>query len=71
MKLSSFQLRIRIIIFCIFTVAIIILARLFFIQVIHQELYSDRADKQYITPSSNIFNRGTIFFTKNKIILIV
>jgi len=65
MKLSSFQLRIRIIIFCIFTVAIIILARLFFIQVIHQELYSDRADKQYITPSSNIFNRGTIFFTKN------
>ncbi|MFA5773330.1 MAG: penicillin-binding protein 2 [Candidatus Paceibacterota bacterium] len=64
MKLSSFQLRIRIIIVCIFLVTIILLSRLFFIQVIHKNLYTERADKQYITPSSNIFNRGSIFFSK-------
>jgi len=64
MKLSSFQLRIRIIIVCIFLVTIILLGRLFFIQVIHKNLYTERADKQYITPSSNIFNRGSIFFSK-------
>jgi cell division protein FtsI/penicillin-binding protein 2 len=64
MKLSSFQLRIRIVIVCIFLVAIILLARLFFVQVIHKNLYTEKADKQYITPSSNIFNRGSIFFSK-------
>lgn len=64
MKLSSFQLRIRIVIICILFVAVILLARLFFVQVIHSNLYIERADKQYITPSSNIFNRGSIFFSK-------
>ena len=65
MKLSSFQWRIRVIIVCIFLVAIILLSRLFFVQVLHKSLYTERADKQYITPASNIFNRGSIFFSKN------
>ena len=64
MKLSSFQIRIRIIIFCVFAVAAVLLFRLFFVQVIHKNQYAERADKQYITPSSNIFNRGSIFFSK-------
>jgi cell division protein FtsI/penicillin-binding protein 2 len=64
MKLSSFQLRIRIVIVCIFGVAAILLFRLFFVQVIHKNQYALRADKQYITPSNNIFNRGSIFFSK-------
>lgn len=64
MKLSSFQLRIRIVIVCIFLVAIILLGRLFFVQIIHKNLYAERADRQYVTPSSNIFNRGSIFFSK-------
>jgi len=41
------------------------LGRLFFVQIIHSNLYTDRADKQYITPASDIFNRGSIFFSKN------
>jgi cell division protein FtsI (penicillin-binding protein 3)/stage V sporulation protein D (sporulation-specific penicillin-binding protein) len=45
-------------------VALIILSRLFFIQVIHRNDYINRADRQYVTPASNIFNRGSIFFTK-------
>ncbi|HLP86611.1 MAG TPA: penicillin-binding protein 2 [Candidatus Paceibacterota bacterium] len=64
MKLSSFQIRIRFVIFSIFVVALILITRLFFVQIIHRNLYIDRADKQYITPSSNIFNRGGIFFSK-------
>jgi len=64
MKLSSFQIRIRIIIFCIFLVASILLTRLFFVQIIYKNSYIKRADKQYITPASNIFNRGLIFFSK-------
>ena len=64
MKLSSFQRRIRFVIFCIFVMALILLSRLFFVQVIHKNLYIERADKQYVTSASNIFNRGSIFFSK-------
>jgi len=64
MKLSSFQRRIRFIIFCIFVVAFILLSRLFFVQVIKKNIYIDKADKQYVTSASNIFNRGSIFFSK-------
>jgi cell division protein FtsI/penicillin-binding protein 2 len=64
MKLSSFQLRIRIIIGLIILIAIVLLTRLFFVQIIHSNFYAERADKQYITPASNIFNRGSIYFSK-------
>jgi cell division protein FtsI/penicillin-binding protein 2 len=40
------------------------LTRLFFVQIIYKNSYIKRADKQYITPASNIFNRGLIFFSK-------
>ena len=32
-------------------------------QVVHSTSYSDRADHQYVTPASDIFERGTIYFT--------
>lgn len=64
MNLSSFQARIRIVIVCVFIVAIVILVRLFLVQVVHGNMYAERADRQYVTPSGNIFNRGSIFFSK-------
>jgi len=63
MKLSSFQLRIRIVILCVFLVVFVLLGRLFLVQVVHKSLYSEKADKQYITPVSNIFDRGSIYFS--------
>jgi cell division protein FtsI/penicillin-binding protein 2 len=45
-------------------VAIVILVRLFYIQVIHSNFYAGKADRQYITPASNVFNRGSIYFSK-------
>jgi hypothetical protein len=37
------------------------------LQIVHRQYYSDAADHQYATPSSNIYERGTIFFqTRNK-----
>jgi len=32
------------------------------VQVVHGETYSASADRQYVTPGSNIYERGTIFF---------
>lgn len=33
-------------------------------QVVHSDDYSEQADRQYSTPSSNIFERGTIYFSR-------
>ncbi len=64
MKLSSFQWRIRFVSFGVFVVASIIVFRLFYLQVINNNLYMNRADKQYATPVGDIFGRGSIFFSK-------
>lgn len=41
----------------------LIIMRLFYLQVIHTAAYRQRAEHQYVTPSTNIFDRGTIYFT--------
>lgn len=64
MNLSSFQSRIRIVSVFILVFAGVLISKLFFVQIIHQNLYSEKADRQYATPSGNIFDRGSIFFTK-------
>lgn len=59
---SSFLLRLRIIIGVFIFLMILVATKLFFIQVVHGEAYSERADRQYATPTSSIFDRGNIFF---------
>ncbi len=44
--------------------SIILLTKLFYVQVIYSNIYSDKADRQYATPTENIFERGAIFFTR-------
>jgi cell division protein FtsI/penicillin-binding protein 2 len=44
--------------------AFILISRLFFLQVVNKNLYIEKADKQYATPASDIFDRGSIFFSK-------
>lgn len=65
MDLSSFHSRIRILATCVFLFACILVLKLFFISVIHKNDYSERADRQYATPSGDMFNRGDIFLTKH------
>ena len=64
MNLSSFHSRIIIVSICIFCFASILIGKLFLVQIVHKNLYIDKADRQYSTPTSNIFDRGSIFFTK-------
>lgn len=42
----------------------ILIAKLFYVQVIHGGTYSQVADRQYSTPSANIYERGTIYFER-------
>ncbi len=56
--------RIRFIFSCIVLCACVLIFRLYSIQVVNAEKYSDIADQQHKRPGSNVFNRGTIFFQK-------
>ncbi len=47
----------------IFT-GVLIVVRLFFLQVVNGRTYSDKADRQYSTPAGSVFERGTIYFSK-------
>lgn len=44
--------------------ALVLITKLFLVQIVHSNSYLERADRQYATPSSNIFERGTIYFER-------
>lgn len=55
--------RIRFLSLCVVFVAFLIIGRLYILQITEHDTYTDKADRQYARSSSNVFNRGTIFFT--------
>ncbi|MEK7219288.1 MAG: penicillin-binding protein 2 [Patescibacteria group bacterium] len=60
---SSFFHRYWVVLSGIVLFSLILVVKLFFVQILHGNAYSESADRQYATPSSNIFERGTIFFS--------
>ncbi len=61
---SNFLARLRIVGFGIVFVMLLIVAKLFFVQIIHHEEYVIVGNEQYTSKADGIFNRGSIFFTK-------
>lgn len=57
------QKRIYVIITTVAVLGGIIVIRLFSLQIVGAKAYRARAEKQYVTPSGNIFDRGNIYFT--------
>ena len=56
-------LRIRLLTIPILCVAVLIISKLYLIQIVKGEAYAERADRQYVRPFTNLFDRGSIFFT--------
>jgi len=53
--------------FCfVVLVALVLISRLYFVQIVSGEAYSVKADRQYLSPNSSILNRGTIYFRAKK-----
>lgn len=48
----------------LFFVALLLLTRLYFVQIVNGGEYSLRAERQYISSSQELFDRGSIFFTR-------
>src|SRR5665811_1576913 len=61
---SSFLIRTKILLFFVISFSLVLLLKLFYVQVVYSSTYSDKADRQYVTPSDSIFERGKIFFTR-------
>ena len=59
---SSFVARSRLVLFFIIIFAAILIGKLFLVQIVHRNVYTAAADHQYATPSSDIYERGTIYF---------
>jgi len=62
MKTNPFQKKVRWIFGIIVFFALIMVTRLYFLQVVHGQNYSDKADRQYTSISVDTFDRGSIFF---------
>ncbi len=61
---SNFTLRLRIVSLFIIIVTFVFVARLFLVQVVKKDDFALRADRQYVTPTDQIFERGSILFTR-------
>ncbi|MCH7598057.1 penicillin-binding protein 2 [Patescibacteria group bacterium] len=59
---SNLVVRIRWISVFVVLFATLLVVRLYVIQIVHGEAFSIRADRQYIRPSQDLFDRGSIFF---------
>ena len=59
----NFSVRIRFFSVFILLFALVLVAKLFFVQVIESKIYKERADRQYATPAGDIFERNSIYFS--------
>ncbi|MSU74271.1 penicillin-binding protein 2 [Candidatus Kaiserbacteria bacterium] len=67
---AQFRSRLRIVLTLVFLIALGILVRLYFVQIVHGEEYSQKADRQFISGGSGLFDRGSIYFTRKDGMLI-
>ncbi len=59
-----FRSRLRILVSIILLFALLLIVRLYFLQIVKGEDYALRAEHQYVNTSQQLYNRGTIYFTR-------
>ncbi len=56
--------RLRILTIGLSLVALLLVTRLYFVQVVHGSEFQLRAERQYVSASQELYDRGTIYFTR-------
>jgi cell division protein FtsI/penicillin-binding protein 2 len=56
--------RIRVLIGVVIVFGLLIIGRLFVLQIVDQKAFKEKAQRQYLTPTNESFDRGSIYFTK-------
>jgi len=63
MKKGAAVIQIRIITGVILFLSLVLIGRLYYIQVMQRDFYSERAERQYVHTVDDLYSRGSIFFT--------
>ncbi len=58
---ATSRIRIISIFFALF--ALVLITKLYLLQIVHGTAYAERAERQYVQPAGDVFSRGSIFFT--------
>lgn len=61
---AQFRSRIRLVLAFVVFIAFLILIRLYFVQIVYGDGYSEKADRQFASSSTGLFDRGSIYFTR-------
>lgn len=61
---AQFRLRVRAVLALVILAALLILLRLYFVQVAHGDEYARKADRQFASTGGGLFDRGAIYFTR-------
>ncbi|MDP2652383.1 MAG: penicillin-binding transpeptidase domain-containing protein, partial [bacterium] len=61
---AQFRTRIRFLLALVVLAALLIVIRLYFIQIVNGEEYAQKADRQFASGGSGLFDRGSIYFTR-------
>ncbi len=61
---AQFRFRLRLVLVFVFLVALSIIVRLYFIQIVRGQDYAQKADRQFASGGSGLFDRGSIYFTR-------
>lgn len=60
----AIRTRLRILTLGLACVALLLITRLYFVQVVHGNEFALRAERQYVSASQELYDRGTIYFTR-------
>ncbi len=58
----NFLARIRLVSIFIFLFAVLLIGRLYFLQIVDHKIYLDKASHQYLSSAGSLFDRGSIYF---------
>jgi cell division protein FtsI (penicillin-binding protein 3)/stage V sporulation protein D (sporulation-specific penicillin-binding protein) len=61
---AQFRNRIRIVLGALILLSLLLLGRLYFVQIVHGQEYADKADRQFSAGGGGLFDRGSIYFTR-------
>ncbi len=61
---AQFRSRIRLVLAFVILAALAVIVRLYFVQIVHGDDYAQKADRQFASGGSGLFDRGSIYFTR-------
>ncbi|NDE68159.1 penicillin-binding protein 2 [bacterium] len=59
---SNSIIRIRFLLGLVVLFALVLVGKLYMLQILDKKIYADKADRQYVKPNTTVFDRGSIFF---------